>query len=67
MAGDPVLVEKTECITRIQLNRPENRNSINGDLMLSFFKSVESVKSDRETRCLVITGSGKAFSSSPLP
>ena len=61
MAGDPVLVEKTGCITRIQLNRPENRNSMNKDLMRSFFKAVDGVRSDRETRCMVITGSGKTF------
>ena len=63
MAEDPVLVEKTGCITRIQLNRPENRNSMNSDLMSAFFKAVEGVKADRETRCLVITGSGKTFCS----
>jgi enoyl-CoA hydratase/carnithine racemase len=61
MAEDPVLVEKIGCITRIQLNRPENRNSMNSNLMSAFFKAVAGVKSARETRCLVITGSGKTF------
>jgi len=60
---DPVLVEKTGYTTRIQLNRPENRNSMNSDLMSAFFKAVEGVKSDQETRCLVITGSGNTFCS----
>lgn len=61
MTDAPVLVEKTGTITRIQLNRPENRNSMNADLMAAFFEAVDEIKKDTEVRCLVITGSGKTF------
>ncbi len=61
MTNTPVLVEKTGTITQIQLNRPENRNSMNSDLMAAFFNAVEAVKKDKEARCLIITGSGKTF------
>lgn len=61
MTDAPVLVEKTGYITQIQLNRPENRNSMNSDLMAAFFEAVDAVKNDQEVRCLIVTGSGKTF------
>jgi len=61
MTDTPVLVEKTGYIAQITLNRPENRNSMTADLMAAFFEAVETVKSDPELRCLIITGSGKTF------
>ncbi|MBU2648509.1 enoyl-CoA hydratase/isomerase family protein [bacterium] len=61
MENAPVLVEKTGYIAQITLNRPENRNSMNADLMAAFIEAVDEIKADRELRCLIITGSGKTF------
>lgn len=61
MSEAAVLVEKSGFITTIQLNRPENRNSMNADLMAAFFEAVDGVRRDSEVRCLIVTGSGNTF------
>jgi len=61
MEDAPVLVEKTGQITQITLNRPDNRNSMNAEMMAAFIDAVEQVKADQDIRCLIITGSGKTF------
>ncbi len=61
MTDNPVLVEKTGYIAQITLNRPENRNSMTADLMTAFFEAVETIKTDPELRCLILTGSGNTF------
>jgi enoyl-CoA hydratase/carnithine racemase len=59
----PVLYDKKGKIAVIILNRPDNRNSMNGETMPAFQKALEKVKQDRELRCLIITGSGSTFCS----
>lgn len=57
-----VLVDREDHIVTITLNRPDNRNSMTPDVLGGFIEAVESVKSDRDIRCVVITGRGKSFS-----
>lgn len=57
----PVILEKENHVARIILNRPENRNSMDGEVMPAFLEAVGRVKSDPDVRCLIVTGTGKSF------
>ncbi|MDY6935676.1 MAG: enoyl-CoA hydratase/isomerase family protein [Spirochaetota bacterium] len=63
MPGDPVLVEVKDRIGQITLNRPENRNSMDYEVLPAFREAIFNLKSDRDLRCVIITGSGKSFCS----
>lgn len=62
MSNDgPVLLEKKNQIAQITLNRPENRNSMDAEVMPAFLEAIYHVKTDRDVRCLIVTGTGKSF------
>jgi len=63
MSDAPVLLEKKDKIAQITLNRPQNRNSMDGEVMPAFLDIIGQVKEEPDLRCLVITGSGKSFCS----
>ncbi len=52
---------KEGAITTIKLNRPERYNSFIQEMAFAFHAMLDECKTDG-TRCLVITGEGKAFS-----
>lgn len=53
--------EGTE-VRALTLNRPQNRNALDGDLHQALLSEVRSIASDTEVRAVVITGAGDAFS-----
>jgi len=61
MAYETLLVETTDGVTVIKLNRPEALNALNsvllGELMIAF----DVAEADDAVGCIVITGSEKAF------
>ncbi|TFB21721.1 enoyl-CoA hydratase [Filobacillus milosensis] len=59
--GDTVLVRREGKITYITLNRPEQLNSMNIELLEELSKVLEQVKDD-DSKVVVLTGAGKAFS-----
>jgi len=61
MSDAPVLLEMKDNIAQVTLNRPDNRNSMDSEMMPAFFDVMSTVKANRELRCLIITGSGKSF------
>ncbi len=61
MDNPPVLYEIQDNIGTITLNRPQNRNSMDAELLPAFARIIDQVKSDKTLRCLVITGTGKSF------
>ena len=63
MPDAPVLIEKTDNIAQITLNRPQNRNSMDSEVMPAFLERVKEVTKDRDLRCVIITGTGKSFCS----
>jgi enoyl-CoA hydratase/carnithine racemase len=60
---DNFIFEKSGAITTITFNRPERRNCINEEVIFDFEKLLHSVRDDRETRALIVTGTGTAFCS----
>ena len=46
---------------QIQLNRPDVLNALNIELMGELLSALESLDKDKETGCIIITGSAKAF------
>jgi 2-(1,2-epoxy-1,2-dihydrophenyl)acetyl-CoA isomerase len=56
-----VLVEIAEGVAWIRLNRPESRNAVDALLRRQLLDAVKQVERDPEVRCLVVTGSGRAF------
>jgi enoyl-CoA hydratase/carnithine racemase len=49
-------------IATITFNRPERRNCMNREVMLEFEDLIHRVREERETRVLIVTGTGAAFS-----
>lgn len=45
----------------VRLNRPQALNALNSDLMREVFEALEAFDSEDSVRCLVLTGSDKAF------
>jgi enoyl-CoA hydratase len=62
MEFDCIIYEKKRGIATIKLNRPEVLNAMNKQLWLDFQVALDDVKNDPETKVLIITGEGRAFS-----
>src|SRR5579864_1968460 len=63
MGYDTIIVEKKNQITRITLNRPQALNALNDQMGEELYAALKQAEIDPETRCLIITGAGRAFSS----
>src|SRR5208283_5903445 len=57
------IFEKQGPITTITFSRPERRNCLNREVILEFERLLQNVRDDRETRALIVTGTGTAFCS----
>ena len=56
-----VLVEREEPIAVVRLNRPEQLNALNDELMSELVAALEEVDDDAAVRCIVLAGSERAF------
>ena len=61
MTSDPVLVDLVEGVATITLNRPDAMNSLDIATKEALLDAVRSVADDSAVRCVVLTGSGRAF------
>lgn len=57
-----ILFETKDSIATITLNRPEKLNSFNREMALLMQEKLDLCKEDKAIRCVIIIGSGKAFS-----
>jgi len=57
-----LLYDASENIATITLNRPDVLNAVNQTMGLELLKALKAAGDDDEMRCLIITGSGRAFS-----
>jgi enoyl-CoA hydratase len=61
--ADHVLVEKTEGVAILTMNRPEVLNAMNHRLNVELHEAVMAMSADDDVGCIVITGAGqRAFS-----
>lgn len=58
-----VLFSVENNIAVITLNRPERRNSINKNLLIGLYNSLEEVAGNNDIKAAIITGNGKSFCS----
>ncbi|HAY33924.1 MAG TPA: enoyl-CoA hydratase-related protein [Ignavibacteria bacterium] len=58
-----ILIEKKESVLYITLNRPEVFNAFNEEMLNELNDAFEKAADDKDIRCIVLTGAGKAFCS----
>ncbi len=61
MAFDKIIVEISDYIATITLNRPDAMNALNSDLLAELCTALEEADASDKVRCIIITGSEKAF------
>jgi 2-(1,2-epoxy-1,2-dihydrophenyl)acetyl-CoA isomerase len=60
-SDSPVLLDVTDGVGTITMNRPEAYNSLNIATKELLLQTVQRVADDAAVRCVVLTGTGKAF------
>ncbi|MBI5905417.1 MAG: enoyl-CoA hydratase/isomerase family protein [Deltaproteobacteria bacterium] len=60
--GEVVVTERRGSVAAIRMNRPERLNAYNEEMGAALLSSVSAAAADPEVRCLVLSGTGKAFS-----
>ena len=63
MTDEVLLVEKTEDVAVLTLNRPEKLNALSGDLRDAMHDAIVDVKADDAVRAVIFTGAGRGFCS----
>jgi 2-(1,2-epoxy-1,2-dihydrophenyl)acetyl-CoA isomerase len=58
---DPVLLDVTDGVATITLNRPDAMNSLDVATKEALLEAVRAVAGDPAARCVVLTGTGRAF------
>jgi enoyl-CoA hydratase len=61
MSSPVLLVEKSDAVVTITLNRPEAMNALSLDLRLALGKAFRDIQADPTVRAAVLTGAGRAF------
>jgi enoyl-CoA hydratase len=56
-----ILVEQREAVTLVTLNRPQALNALNNEVLSELIAAFSAYDADPSQRCLVLTGSEKAF------
>jgi enoyl-CoA hydratase len=56
-----ILVEKKGAVTLVTLNRPQALNALNSEVLKELISAFKAYDGDETQRCLVLTGSDKAF------
>jgi enoyl-CoA hydratase len=56
--ADELLYEVSDGVATLTLNRPEQRNALNGELLSALVDGVKRARDDAEVRVVVLTGAG---------
>ena len=59
--SEPVVVEREGAVATVRLNRPEAMNSLDTPTKEALLAALTEVAQDPGVRCVVLTGSGRAF------
>jgi enoyl-CoA hydratase len=58
---ETILVERRDAVTLLTLNRPDALNALNSQVLADFTDAFAEYERDPDQRCLIVTGSAKAF------
>src|SRR5438309_2210543 len=58
-----LLVDMAADICTVTLNRPNSLNSLNETMTAELARVVQHLQSNRDVRCVIVTGAGRGFSS----
>ena len=61
MTYETLLVERTDAVALIRLNRPKALNALNSELLGELAAALSEIAADDAVRCVVLTGSDRAF------
>jgi enoyl-CoA hydratase/carnithine racemase len=61
MAYDTLIIEREDNIATLRLNRPDRLNALSAAMGRELTEAIQELKTDLESRVLVITGEGRAF------
>jgi enoyl-CoA hydratase len=61
MTFETILVERHDAVTLVRLNRPQALNALNSAVLADLIAAFAAYDADASQRCLVLTGSEKAF------
>jgi enoyl-CoA hydratase len=61
MTYETILVETRDAVTLVTLNRPQALNALNSQILADLTQAFQAYDADPAQRCLVVTGSEKAF------
>jgi enoyl-CoA hydratase/carnithine racemase len=59
--SDEVLYEVSDHVATLTLNRPDRMNTISGPMLNQLTELLLKADRDRDVRCIVLTGTGRAF------
>lgn len=59
--SDTMLLDVSERIATLTLNRPDKLNALSGEMMEELVPIMERLAEDKEVRCVVVTGAGRGF------
>jgi enoyl-CoA hydratase len=57
--ADELLYEVHDGVATLTLNRPDQRNALNAELLSALVEGVKRARDDGEVRCVVLTGAGE--------
>ncbi|WP_446664724.1 enoyl-CoA hydratase-related protein [Flexivirga sp. B27] len=60
-ASSPVVTERADGVATVRLNRPDAMNSLNIATKEALLAALQDVAADDAVRCVVLTGTGRAF------
>jgi 2-(1,2-epoxy-1,2-dihydrophenyl)acetyl-CoA isomerase len=61
MSEQQILLDETDHVATLTLNRPERMNAFGGQMRQELVECLEAVRTNADIRVVVITGAGKAF------
>ena len=61
MSGSVLLVEKSDAVAQVTLNRPAAMNALSRELRQALTQAFRELAQDAEVRVVILTGAGRAF------
>ena len=59
--ANTVLLERQDNIAIVTIDRPEALNALNSTVIAELEQVVTALESDRDVRCMILTGEGRSF------